>query len=271
MAHSIRRNVAIISAIFVWIAGILQVLEGFGVLGDDPAFEPEQLQILDPTALQNYWDFRQSQMQVDIWIDLFLSLGLLGLSYCVLCLKRVFKRYKGGDSDLPGFMVASFFVGAVLPGIQLLESIGSTTVANLIVANPGFPPVGYQALQVAHLMQQGSGLFLVSSQFLFVSIGLAISAHLSFQTKELPAHHARMGVVTCIIGFLAFIFEIVSFASGATGIVFGILVLLWGLILLPIWLVWLGALLVKLKAEEAVARARGDDQSLRGDINSSTL
>jgi len=264
MAHSIRRVVAIVSAVLVWVAAILQVLESFGVIGDDPEFEGEQLRILDPVALQQYWTYRQSQMQVDIWIALFFSLGLLGLSYCVLCLKRVFKRYDSGDSDLPAFMVGAFFVGAVLPCIELLESIGSTTFANFLANTPGFPAVGYQALQVAHVLQQGSGLFLISAQFLFVSIGLAISAHLTFKTKELPAHHGRMGVVTATVGFLAFIFEITTFATAPNpvAIVFGILVLLWGLILLPIWLVWLGVLLKQLKQEQDITQKRGDDVSL---------
>jgi len=264
MAHSVRRIVAIISAILVWIAAILQVLESFGVIGDDPEFEPEQIRILDPAAVRSYWEYKRSQMQVDIWITLFFSLGLLGLSYCVLCLKRVFKRYAGGDSDLPAFMVGSFFVGAALPCIELLESIGSTSFANLIASTPNFPDVGYQALQIAHTLQLGTGLFLISAQFLFVSIGLSIASFLTFQTKELPVHHGRMGAITATIGFLAFIFEVTAFASGPnpTSIVFGILVILWGLIFLPIWLVWLGVLLKQLKTEQDVTQRRGDDVGL---------
>jgi len=205
--------------------------------------------------------YKKSQQQLDVWIDIFISLSLLGLCYCTLCLGRVFKKYDNGISDLPSFMLGTFFFGAFLPSIATLEIIGSTVAGNFLASNQNFPPVGYQALQVAQVMQTGSTLFLISSQFLFIAMGVAIAAHLSFKTGEIPAHHARMGVVTAIVGFLCFTFEIATFSTANLGvtIILGILTILWSMILLPVWLIWLGVLLVRLKQHDEQAAVQGDD------------
>jgi hypothetical protein len=268
--YHIRRGISIFSAICVWLAAFIQTFEAFrpDLTGDDfpDGFSPQGLSTLDPTAIRALWNYRRSQLYTDVAIDLLFAVGLFGLSYCVLCLKRVFKRYKGGESDLPSFMVLCFFIGAVLPSIQVMESIGATAMASAMISTPGYPDVGFQAVQVAHLLQQGSGLFFISAQFLFVSMGLAITSHLSFQTGELPVHHARMGAITSAMGFLVFIFEIVVIFTGgipAIAGIFGIATLLFGFVLLPSWLIWLGVELVRLKKEAEVSRNAGDDSSLR--------
>eukprot|EP01112_Ceratiomyxa_fruticulosa_P001832 TRINITY_DN119_c0_g1_i1.p1 TRINITY_DN119_c0_g1~~TRINITY_DN119_c0_g1_i1.p1 ORF type:complete len:276 (+),score=31.23 TRINITY_DN119_c0_g1_i1:228-1055(+) len=263
--YHMRRSLAIFASLMIWIAGILQIIEALkpDLTGmPSPTFDDGKLYELDPDAIKQLWEYRTSQLYMDVGIDLCFAIGLLSLSYCVLCLKRVFKRYKGGESDLPSFMVGCFFVGAILPSIQVMESIGATAMASVLVRTPNYPVAGYQAVQVAHLIQQGSGIFLISCQFLFVSLGLAISSYLSLKTGELPAHHARMGAITSAVGFLVFIFEVVSVFSGVTRVVpiiFGLTTIVYALVLLPMWLVWLGVELVRLKKESKVARDAGDD------------
>jgi len=266
--HSVRRTVAILSAICVWIAALLQALQSFGLTGDgpslrDPTFRAN-LRSLDYNTLQAYWNYRRDQLGIDVMVDLLTAAGLLGLAYCVLVLRRVFKRYKAGDSDIPGFMTGCFFIGALIPSVDLAQSIGNTTVADLMSQQQELPPVGLQALYVAYNVTRGSGIYLFSSQFIFISIGLALCAHLEFNTLEIPARHAVMSAITAAFGTLTFILEIITFNvdGPVPAYMFGISLLIYGLILLPIWTIWLGIELRRLKQDQLADKIDGMDVHL---------
>jgi len=261
--HSFRYTVAILSAIAIWIACLLQALQSFDLTGGvQPNFRDQAYQnntrTLDPGTLRAYFNWKNGQRGVDVAIDLFASAGLGGLAYTVLVLKRVFRRHKGGDSDLPNLMSACFFIGALLPSIQFLQSLGSTVTSDWISQLNGLPDVGIQAVFVATRIQQGAGLYMFSIQFLFVSFGLAVSSHLTWKTSDLPSKHGVFGAITAAFGFMSFIFEIAAFNAQTMGvsITFGFFVLIYGVLLLPIWMIWLGIELKRLKMEQ---RQGGED------------
>jgi hypothetical protein len=185
-------------------------------------------------------------------IDLLAALGLSGLAFCVVFLKKVFKRYKGGISDLPGFMTAAFFIGAILSSLAFLQTVGFTTSADLLSQMNGLPDNGLQALHIAYFLSRGSTLYLFSAQFICSAVGLAISSYLSWVTQDLPRKHAVLGFITSFFGFLTFILEIIAFnvPGRGSGIALGVVTLIYGIILLPIWLIWLGLELRKIKAEK---------------------
>jgi len=266
--NSIRRLVAVGAAVCIWLAALLQTLQSFGWTGGpeapqfDDAATRQKMRELDYPTLQQYWQWKRSQLGVDVCIDLFTSGGLLGLAYCVLIFKRVFKRFKGGNSDLPGFMTACFFIGAILPSVMLLQSLGNTTTADLMSQASDLPEFGLQALHVSYNLIRGNGIYLFSCQFIFVSIGVALASYLTFVTGELPRRHGIFGVIVSIVGILTFIFEISVFnvELPGTAIVFGISMLLYGVVLLPIWTVWLGVELRRLKQD--IQAASHDDMSV---------
>jgi len=266
MGHSVRDGIAIGSAIAIWLAAILQVLQAFSATGgESPQWDKDfasGMRSLNSTVLRTYWSYKRTQLGVDVTIDLLASLGLAGLAYCVLILKRVFKRYKNGVSDLPAFMAASFFIGAILPAIEFLQALGLTTAADVISQIPELPDVGIQIIQVSYNISRGSTLYLFSAQFICVSAGIFVSAYLTFATLELPKKHAILGYITSVIGFLTFIFEIATFNAGSVGPVFGVLVLIYGVILLPIWTIWLGIELRKIKDAQKRDAASNIDQNL---------
>jgi len=268
LRHSVRRTVAILSALCVWIAALLQALQTFGLTGSgpslrDPTFRAN-LRALDYNTLQAYWNYRRDQLGIDVMVDLLTAAGLLGLAYCVLVLKRVFKRYKAGDSDIPGFMTGCFFIGALIPSVDLAQSIGNTTIADFMSQQQELPPVGLQALYVAYNVTRGSGIYLFSCQFIFISIGLAICAHLEFNTLEIPARHAIMSAITAAFGTLTFILEVITFNvdGPVPAYMFGISLLIYGLILLPIWTIWLGIELRRLKQDQVADKIDGMDVHL---------
>jgi len=255
--HSVRRTVAIVSAVCIWISALLGVLQAFGVTGSDaappPNFQNQTLfHSLDPPTLRSYWAWKRAQRGTDIAMSLFASAGLAGLAYCVLVLKRVFKRYKGGHSDVPALMAGCFFLGAFLPAVEFMQTLGLTTTSDSISAYEGLPDVGIQALHVSYQATRGLAFYLWSMQFVFISVGLSVTSFLSFSTGQLSRKLAVVGIITAVTGFLTFIFEVVVFnvQSRETGYTFGIVLLLHQVILLPIWTVWLGIELKRLKQEQ---------------------
>jgi len=254
--NSVRRGVAIASAISVWLAALLQMLQAFNVTGGrtvsvDGEERGNLARALNPTYLREYWNYKRDQLGVDVTIILFTSIGLFGLAYITLILKRVFKRYKGGDSDVPSFMCGCFFMGAVLCGISLLQSLGITTVADYYSQFDELPDVGIQAIDVAYVVARGGTIYLFSSQFILIPIGIFLCSYLTFQTSEIPMKHAVFGVVTGVFGVLTFVFELIVFnvIERGVGIAFGLLILAYGVILLPIWTLWLGIELRRLKQD----------------------
>jgi len=271
MAHSVRAVIAILSAVCIWLAALIQALQFFGLTGGIvPEYSQQdyvnRLRTLDPPTLRTYWIYKRSQLGVDFIIDLLGALGLAGLAYCVIILKRVFKKYKGGASDVPAFMVGCFAIGAIIPALQFLQSLGYTTAADILSQVNGLPDVGLQALHVSYNINRGGTFYLFSMQFICVSIGLILSSVLSFQTGDLPKAHAVIGLIAAFFGVLTFIFELVSFNVGSgTGYALGAFVLLYGIIFLPIWTVWLGAELRKIKAQQVRDKAAALDSDLVAD------
>jgi len=269
MAHSVRAMVAILSAVCIWVAAILQALQFFNATGGTaPTFDRDygnKLRSLDPATLRSYWEYRRSQLGIDFIIDLLAALGLAGVAWCVVILKKIFRNYKGGHSDLPGFMVGCFAIGAIIPALQFLNSIGYTTAADIITRSDQLPDVGIQAVHIAYNVARGGTFYLFSVQFICVSVGLILSSIMTFSTLELPKPHAIVGFITAAFGILTFIFEIVTFNAGnrGTGITLGVFVLLYGIIFLPIWVVWLGSELKKMKRTQA--RAKAMDRNLVGE------
>jgi len=255
--HSVRRTVAIASAVCIWLAALLGVLQAFGVTGSSSAPTPNfrgnitLYHSLDPKTLRDYWEWKRGQKGTDISISLFGSAGLAGLAYCVLVLKRVFKRFKGGTSDIPAFMTGCFFLGAFLPAVEFLQTLGVTTTCDAISAWEGLPDHGIAALHITYQVTRGLAFYLWSMQFIFLSVGLATTSYLSFSTGFLSKKHAILGIITSVLGFLSFIMEVVVFnvQQRETGYAFGVILLLHSVILLPIWTIWLGVELRRLKHE----------------------
>jgi len=263
--HSIRRTIAIIAAACVWLAAILQALQSFGATGGMPPSTEINLnncisnptgclnnttkQQLDPASLRDFWSWRRQQLKVDVAVNIFTAAGLLGLSWCVLILERSFKRYRGGESDLPDLMVGCFLVGAIVPCFNLMQSLGVTQTATELSTWNDLPDTGLQALHIAYTLQKGSGLYMFSCQFFFIPIGLWIASHLSFKTGELPRRHAAFGIITGVVGFITFIAEVASYnmTDATVGVAYGVALLFYGIILLPIWTIALGVELKNIK------------------------
>jgi len=271
MPHSVRSWVALGSALAIWGAVALQVLQAFDLTGGvQPDWQSNAtrsgINTFQPTQLREYWSYRRTQLGVDVGINLLAALGMSGLAYCVLILKRVFKRFKGGDSDLPAFMAGCFFIGAILPAIEFVQALGYTTSSDSI-SQRNISDGAIQSLTIAYTMARGSTYYIFSCQFVFVSVGLLLSSILSWQTQELPKKHAVMGFITAAFGFVTFLVEIIQFniSNRSVGISLGVFLLGYGVICLPIWTIWLGVELRKLKAQKSKDHSLQMDEALTSD------
>jgi len=265
MTFSVRAIVAIGSAVVVWVGAILQALQAFGATSQPGTPLPNQdsdPRTLDFQTLSALYAWKRTQIGFDIFINLLFAAGLLGLAYVTLILKRVFRKFRGGTTDMPKFMVGCFFIGAILPSVQFLQSVGFTTasagMSDWAVMKDPNNPQPLQALFIATTLVRFSTIYLFSLQFIFIPIGLILASVMTLESEFLPRGHGILGAITGAIGLLVFILEIISYneAGIAALAILGILVLLWGVILLPIWMVWLGVELRKLKE-------RGHDERTR--------
>jgi len=103
--------------------------------------------------------------------------------------------------------------------------------------------------------------------FFFVPIGLILVSHLSFRTGELPRKHAAFGILTALVGFITFFCEIAIYnlVDTTVSVAYGIALLFYGVILLPLWTIGLGVELRRLKQivrKQQAQQQQDDDLAL---------
>lgn len=275
MAFSVRRAVALASAVLIWLAALLQILQSTGATGE---FVPPPMRNgtdweKDPTERSDVWrkhmEYENSQLSLNIAIGLFLSFGTFGLAYCVLCLKKIYKKYQSGRSDLPDMMLICFLFGSLMLAYEFIASLGSEIVIVLGSAQTlnqinSMSPEKFEdiaeTIEVSSQVINGRKILIFGLLFILLSVGVLLSSIMSLRTGMLNVKHAKLGFVTAGAGFLCFITEIVLLGSlvfeattAAHAIPFAIFLVLYGLILMPIWTVWLGFELARLK-EDTVFR-----------------
>lgn len=255
--HSVRATIAIISAVCAWLATLLNILMLFGGTSSKDApmtdYTNENPQTLDFDILVKYYKWLRAQTAIIIIIDLLGAVSFSALAYVVLILKRVLKQYRQKSTDLPMFMVACFFIGAILPCVQFLTAAGfdtmSANMSNWPTMQDPANPFNLQSLYIAHELVRSSMLYLWALMYIFVPVGLFLAALMTFDTRALPIGHGVMGVITSISGIFSFIMLIISYNVGGMtpGIILGISLIVYSFFCLPIWTVWLGHELRKMK------------------------
>jgi len=276
MAFSVRRAVAIISAMLIWLAALIQILQSTGATGE---FTPPPMRNgtdweTDPLERQQVWrqhmEYENEQLSLNIAIGTFLSFGTFGLAYCVLCLKKIYKKYAAGRSDLPDMMLICFLFGSLMLAYEFIASLGSEIVivlASIQSLNSinSMTPAKFEDLaeniEMSSQINNGRKILIFALLFILLSVGVLLSSLMSLRTGMLNVKHARLGFVTAAAGFCCFITEVVVLTSlvvetttPAHAIPFAIFLVIFGLILMPIWTIWLGFELARLK-EDTVFKA----------------
>jgi len=276
MAFSVRKGVAFVSAMLIWLAALLQILQSTGATGQ---FTPPPMRNgtdweADPSARVQVWrqhmEYENGQLALNIAIGGFLSFGTFGLAYCVLCLKKIYKKYAAGRSDLPDMMLICFLFGSLMLAYEFIASLGSEIVIVLAsvqslnninsMSIEKFEDIA-ETIEISSQVNNGRKILIFALLFILLSVGVLLSSLMSMRTGMLSVKHARLGIVTAVSGFLCFLTEVILltslvFESTTAGhaIPFAVFLVIFGLILMPIWTVWLGFELARLK-EDTVFRA----------------
>jgi len=275
MAFSVRRAVALGSAILIWLAALLQILQFSSATAQ---FVPPPMNNgtdweMDPTERIQVWTahmlYEKDQLAFNIFIGIFLSFGTFGLAYCVLCLKKIYKKYQSGRSDLPDMMLICFLFGSLMVAYEFIASLGSEivvvlasiqTLNNINSMTPAkFEDIA-ETIEISSQVINGRKILIMALLFILLSVGVLLSSLMSLRTGMLNVKHARLGFVTSGAGFICFITELVLVSSMlvetstfAHAVPFAVFLVIFGLILMPIWTVWLGFELARLK-EDTVFR-----------------
>ncbi len=75
--HSVRTTIAILSAIFIWIAALIQIVQNFEIFGSKkrPDFGNQStaslLKSLDYEALKTFWAWKRQNMPLEILFSIF--------------------------------------------------------------------------------------------------------------------------------------------------------------------------------------------------------
>jgi len=271
MAFSVRRAIAIASAVLIWLAALLQILQVTGATGTDvvppPMYNGTALeQAAERAAWKQHMEYENSQLALNIAIGAFFSFGTFGLAYCVLCLKKIFKKYQGGKSDLPDLMLICFLFGSLMLAYEFIADLGSEIII-VLSSNQALNSIDdslepqkfqniAQTIEISSAVNDGRKIFIFGLLFVLLSVGVLLSSLMSLRTNILNVHHARLGIVTAVAGFLCFIFQIVlltsmvyTTATFAHAAPFAVFMVIFGLILMPIWTVWLGFELARIKED----------------------
>jgi len=265
---------------------LLQILQSSNVVGTSRP-DPVALNLnmsqwssnvtVRASYLRAYWPYQNDQLAFDVPIGFFMCMGLAGLSYCVLCLKKVFKKYKRGRSDLPDMMLLCFVFGCLMTAYEFLANIGSEATVAVFASfitnanDDSFLDQTSTAMMSSSILNTGRKIFIFALLFLFLSIGVLLAAIMGKTTGMLSKRHSHLGFVTSVFGFLTFVTEIAligalyfGISNGNEEVFYPFLAteVCFGLILMPIWTIWLGVELARLK-EEYVFK-RDDDVALTG-------
>lgn len=103
-------------------------------------------------------------------------------------------------------MSNAFLIGAIVPSVQFLQDLGSTS-AGTWISSMQLDDEGLVALQVSWLLSLSRSVYLYSLMYVFLSLGLFLNAYLCirespFKNMGFAGTHAMFGVACGIIAWL---------------------------------------------------------------------
>lgn len=230
------------------------------------------LTALDPLFIQEQWEYRQDQYFVE------LSAGILNaMAWMVFCIPLIQVAYwqatRHGRVALHVTVAALALGGSITELIARLMFIGATSTGNWLAKdfnldswmilvvdtttngnggnsstnnddnNSNNDMIGWRVLEMIHLVTRGLLLWIDAAEWLFLS---AIFTLLYLSVVQAEACHfarnwARLGLAIALLAFIDFASEVLRLKSWRT-FSFVAIFISWisRLLLMPIWLLWLG-------------------------------
>lgn len=225
---------------------------------------------LDPTFIEEEWEFLGEHRSLELAAGVLNAMAWFALLIPVLQVAWI-QSYSGTRQISVHVTVAALALGGSLSEfIARLLLIGTSNAGEWIardfnldnwISESSNDKIGWRTLQLAHLVVRGMILWVDAVEWLAlfgISVLLFISIH-SQTERLLSLPWASVGLVMGLLALIDFAADILRLESwrSFSEIAFWI-TMLNRLIILPVWLVWLGYQLPK--AKELAATRRSDDK-----------
>jgi len=244
----IAKNASYLSGAFLIIAGILQIVEMFLRAGHS---NPPTNNEWDPEYLKSIWSYRNSLVSVDLFVDAFTGVAYATLLYAVFVLRILYKSEKGFARH---FMLYAFVAAIALNVVGFLQGLGieiyCRNQTKLIMDNPNSYPVHVLiAISAAYNVSRSSAWFLFGCDSLVFFVAFLITYLLarsssSDEQHKLSLRHGWLGLTIGFVNLFLFLFEIIAATASSwsvgVGVTFAVIYFINSVILLPIWVFWMG-------------------------------
>jgi len=174
---------------------------------------------------------------------------MLLLVHVAMCLKKCFPRGQGMGRTL---MANAFIIGAIIPAVEFLQDLGSTSAADYISStSPELDNDAWISLQISWLLAVSRSLYLYAMLYVFLAFGFGFFAWITLKDRPFQGAQglakliAVLGLAVAFIGIIVLGLEVAVFFNTDLAVPFGIFIMFWAMIGMPVWLLGAGALLAR--------------------------
>jgi hypothetical protein len=262
---------SVIAAILFVVGSIIEYVY-MNKFRDRSHFNYTDFTSLDPTFIEEEWQFLSEHRSLELAAGTLNAMAWFALLIPVVQVAWI-QSYSGTRQIGVHVTVAALALGGSLTEfIARLLIIGTSAAGEWLARDFNLDnwtgedsndKIGWRTLQVVHLVVQGMTLWVDAVEWLAllgISVLLFVSIH-SEKERLLSMPWASVGLVMGLLALIDFAADILRLESWRTfsEIAFWI-TMLNRLVLLPVWLVWLGYQLPS--AKELAATRRSDDKGL---------
>jgi len=232
-----------VCVILIWLAGILQSLNAWGVA--PKTYRPD-----DETRLakqEEVWRYRRDAQAVEFLMAFFQALGFLLFIRVSASLRKVWGMSFAAQGALTHYF---FTIGCILPAVALLQDLGSTQMANWITSWDELAPRALALVDVefAFIMNTSRTLWVTSMQFIFFAVAMWVHCDLVLNDEgRIPRSHGVFSAVVGIISVIVFALKVSSFEHTYIMSAYGGMLFVYYMIMLPVWMIWLAVIFGRLK------------------------
>jgi len=227
---------SVVAGLFLFIASLLYVLTYSGATTGMSVSEIEPYLkngIINVTQLRTTWNWRRASFSSLLAASFFQALGLLFLVHAAWILKKVHKSYEG---NAPKLMASTFAIGAAFPALEFLQNLGGNTMANFL-STFQLDNDSLIALELSYLINNGSSIWVSAMMYVFLSISFFIVTFLTFTEAKFNCFFGVVAMFNAILAIVVFALHILSFTAPGTLLTYGIILLFWEGLGIPLWLI----------------------------------
>lgn len=220
---------------------------------------------LEPEFIKDHWEHRIDNYFFE------LSSGILNamawMVFCLPILQVAWLQSRRGTHLISVHVAIGALAlgGSITELISRLMFIGATSTGNWLAKDFNLSSwtgegttddIGWRVLEMITIVTRGFLLWIDAAEWLFLSAIFTLLYVSTFSAGVFSRGWARLGMLIALLAFVDFSSEVLRLKSWMTFSLVAVLIS-WvsRLLLMPIWLLWLGRQLVRVRAEATAKRA----------------